>query len=88
MERHIQLLVGDDNSIVIDGRRYTERAELADALRSAATSDPEALLVISPGNSDNYGVIGKIIYASQFAGIPAGRLHYTRDDGEIVSFDV
>lgn len=87
MEKQLRVIVEDDETMSIDGRRLSGRDELVDALKSAVASDPGVVLVIAPESSDNYHGIGKVIYASQYAGVPPAQLRYTMADGTVVTPD-
>ena len=87
MDNHIKAVIVDDETIVFDGRKLLEQDALADALRSALQSDPNFILVIAPTQAGYYKATGKVIYASQRAGVPVENLRYTMEDGEVVSFD-
>jgi len=43
--------------------------------------------VIEPLQQAYFKGIGKVIYASQFAGVPVGSLRYMTQEGEVLSFD-
>lgn len=86
MSRQIKAVVADDDTIVLDGQEMVERNGLVDALKSAVESDPDLILLIEPRQPASYKGIGKLIYASQFAGVPVGSLRFTMQDGEVVSF--
>jgi hypothetical protein len=87
MTNQIKAVVVDDDTISIDGRTLVEGAELAAALRSAMQRDPGMILIIEPRKPDDYKGIGKVIYASQAAGVPVASLRFTMDDGEVLTFD-
>jgi biopolymer transport protein ExbD len=86
MRTQIKAVVADDDTIYLEGQKLVERNELVDALKSAVESDPDLILVIEPQQPESYKGIGKVIYASQFAGVPVGSLRFTVQDGEVVSF--
>jgi biopolymer transport protein ExbD len=86
MAKQIKVVVANDDTIYLDGQELVERAALVDALRSAVQSGPDLVLVIEPQQPESYKGIGKVIYASQFAGVPVGSLRFTMQDGEVVSF--
>jgi hypothetical protein len=87
MAKQIKAIVEDDDTIYIDGQKLAERAGIVEALRSALESDPDLVLVIEPRQPESYKGIGKVIYASQFAGVPVDSLRITTQDGEVLSFD-
>lgn len=86
MSNQIRVVILDDETISIDGRRLLERAELEDAFRSAVQEDPDVILVIEPLKNAYYKGIGRAIYASQFVGVPVENLRYTMEDGEVLTF--
>lgn len=86
MENKIKAIVLDDDTISIDGRTLVEGAELAAALRSAMQRDPGMILIIEPRKTDDFKGIGKVIYASQAAGVPVKSLRFTMEDGEVLTF--
>ena len=86
MENKIKAIVLDDDTISIDGRTLVEGAELAAALRSAMQRDPGMILIIEPRKTDDFKGIGKVIYASQAAGVPVESLRFTMEDGEVLTF--
>jgi len=86
MSTQIKAVVADDDTIYLDGQKLVERDALVDALKAAVESDPDLILVIEPQQPGSYKGIGKVIYASQFAGMPVGCLRFTLEDGEVVSF--
>ena len=86
MENKIKAIVLDDDTISIDGRTLVEGAELAAALRSAMQRDPGIILIIEPRKTDDFKGIGKVIYASQAAGVPVESLRFTMEDGEVLTF--
>jgi hypothetical protein len=87
MTHQIKAVVVDDDTISLDGRTLVEGAELAAALRSAMQRDPGVILIIEPRKPDDYKGIGKVIYASQSAGVPVESLRFTMDDGEVLTLD-
>lgn len=87
MAKQIKAVVANDDTIVLDGQALAERGGLVDALKSAVENDPDLILVIEPRQPESYKGIGKVIYASQYAGVPVGRLRFTMENGEVVSFD-
>jgi hypothetical protein len=87
MAKQIKAVVADDDTVYIDGQQLTERTSLVDALVSAMQSDPDVIVVIEPLQPESYKGIGKVIYASQYAGVPVGSLRFTMPDGEVVTFD-
>ena len=86
MDKHIKIVIVDDDTISIDGRTLVERDELVEALGSAVQSDPNLTLVIEPKSPEYYKGIGKVIYASRHAGVPVENLRLTMEDGKVVSF--
>jgi hypothetical protein len=86
MAKQIKAVVADDDTIYLEGLELVERGALVDALKSAVESDPDLILVIEPQQPESYKGIGKVIYASQFAGVPVGALRFAMQDGEVVSF--
>jgi len=86
MAKQIKAVVADDDTIYLEGLELVERGALVDALKAAVQSDPDLILVIEPQQPESYKGIGKVIYASQFAGVPVGGLRFTMQDGEVVSF--
>lgn len=86
MTNQITAVVIDDDTISLDGRTLVEGAELAAALRSAMQRDPGTILIIEPREPDDYKGIGKVIYASQAAGVPVESLRFTMEDGEVLTF--
>jgi biopolymer transport protein ExbD len=87
MAKQVTAVVADDDTIYIDGQKLVERAALVDVLAAAVQGDPDVILVIEPRQPESYKGIGKVIYASQSAGVPVGSLRFTMQDGEVVSFD-
>jgi len=87
MAKEIKAVVANDDTIYLDGQELVERAGLVDALKAAVQSDPDLILVIEPRQPESYKGIGKVIYASQYAGVPVASLRFTMQDGEVVSFD-
>ena len=86
MAKQLKAVVANDDTIYLDGQALVERDELVDALKAAVESDPDLILVIEPQQPESYKGIGKVIYASQFAGVPIESLRFTMQDSEIVSF--
>ena len=86
MTNQIKAIIVDDDTISIDGRTLVEGAELAAALESAMQRDPGLVLIIEPRKPDDFKGIGKVIYASQAAGVPVGSLRFTMEDGEVLTF--
>jgi hypothetical protein len=87
MAKELKAVVAGDDTIYVDGQELGERAELVEVLKSALESDPDLILVIAPQQPDSYKGIGKVIYASQSAGVPVGNLRIAMQDGEVLSFD-
>jgi hypothetical protein len=87
MTNQIKAVIVDDDTISIDGRTLVEGAELAAVLRSAMQRDPGMILIIEPRKPDDYKGIGKVIYASQAAGVPVESLRFTMEDGEVLTFE-
>jgi hypothetical protein len=87
MENQLNVLIVDDETISIAGQALVERADIVDALRTAVQGDPGVILVIEPKQNGYYKGIGKVIYASQHAGVPVENLRYTTEDGEVLTFD-
>jgi hypothetical protein len=86
MDHQIKAVIVDDETISIDGRTLVEQGALVDALTSAMQHNPDVVLVIEAVKHDDYRGIGKVIYASQHAGLPVANLRYTTEDGEVVTF--
>ena len=86
MTNQIKAVIVDDDTISIDGRKLVEGAELAAALKSAMQRDPGMILIIEPRKPDDFKGIGKVIYASQAAGVPVDNLRFTMEDGEVLTF--
>jgi hypothetical protein len=87
MNNRITVDVVDDETVVFDGRTLTGKDEVADALRSAITNDPDFTLVIRSTSTGHYKGIGMVIYTSQRVGVPVENLRLQMDDGQIVSLD-
>jgi hypothetical protein len=87
MNHQIRAVVVDDETILLDGQTLVGQDEVADALRSALERDPDFSLVIGSTPAEHYKGIGTVIYASQRVGVPVENLRWTKDDGEVVSFD-
>jgi hypothetical protein len=87
MSTQIKAVIVDDDTILIDGRKFVEMDEIGEALSSALVRDPNLILVIEPTSNGHYKGIGKVIYASQRVGVPAGNLRFTTEAGEVISFD-
>lgn len=83
----LKAVVIDDDTISIDGRLLLEQGELGEVLRSAVQADPGLVLVIEPRKATYYKGIGKVIYASQRAGVPVENLRYQAETGEALTFD-
>ena len=86
MAKQIKAVVANDDTIYLEGLELVERGALVDALKAAVQSDPDLILVIEPQQPESYKGIGKVIYASQFAGVPIESLRFTMQDSEVVSF--
>jgi hypothetical protein len=87
MGNHITAVIADDDAILIEGRSLADMDDIADALRAAIQDDPDCILVIEPAKAEYYKGIGKVIYASQRAGMPVENLRYRTEDGEVVTLD-
>ena len=80
MDDRLQVRIGDDETICIDGRILAGSAELVDAFRSALLDNPNVTLVIEPVKAEYYAGVAKVIYASQRAGVPVENLRYAAGD--------
>jgi hypothetical protein len=87
MGTQLNAVVIDDDTIFIEGRILSEQSALVDLFRSAVASDPGLLLVVSPRTDEHFKGIGKVIYASQRAGVPVANLRYRSEDGKVLTFD-
>ena len=87
MGNQIKAVIADDETISIDGHILLDRDALVDALGSALQRDPDVILVLAPQKTEYFKGIGKVIYASRYAGFPVENLRYTMEDGAVVSFD-
>jgi len=77
----LRVRIVDDETICIDGRELAGKTDLVDAFRSALRQNPNVALVIEPVKAEYYKGIAKVIYASQYAGIPVENLHYAQETG-------
>lgn len=68
MTNKLFAFVKDDTFVEINGKRFTERAEIMAALKNILTLEPDITLVIAADSNEHFRAIGKVIYASQFAG--------------------
>lgn len=87
MGNRIRAIVEDDDTLIVDGRTMGQPGELSAAIRTALEADAASVLVIQPRRSDYYKGIGKLIYASQAAGMPVENLRYAAEDGEELTFE-
>ena len=87
MGNQLNVVVIDDDTIFIEGRILSEQAALVDLFRLAVDTDPGLILVVSPRTNEHYKGIGKVIYASQRAGVPVANLRYRSEDGKVLTFD-
>jgi hypothetical protein len=86
MGKQIRAIVEDDDTVIIDGKTITQQADFAATIKTALQADPDSVLVIQPRRSDYYKGIGKLIYASQAAGMPVENLRYAVEDGDELTF--
>ena len=83
----LSVFIADDDDIRIGGERFSQKPEVSVFLERILADDPDVILVIEPASSSLYKGIGKVIYASQSAGVPIENLRYKLENGEIVTFD-
>ena len=83
----MKVLIADDESVFIDGCRLIEMADISAVLAAALRADPGLTVVIEPMANAHYKGSGKVIYASQRAGVPMENVRYTTEQGVVVSFE-
>jgi hypothetical protein len=83
----LSVLIAGDDDIRIGDDRFSEKPEVSIFLTRILADDPDVILVIEPSSHSFYKGIGKVIYASQSAGVPVENLKYKLEHGEIVTFD-
>lgn len=83
MSSQIVAIVVNDEIILLDERTLVGQEEVANVLKSALAEDPNVVLVIKSGPTENYKGIGTIIYASQRAGVPVDNLRWTMDNVDV-----
>jgi biopolymer transport protein ExbD len=81
MDERLQVRIGDDGTICIDGRTLAGNAELVDALRSALRENPDVTLVIESVEAGHYVGVARVIDASRRAGVPVENLRYAAAAG-------
>jgi len=79
--------IASDDDIRIGDDRFSEKSEVSDFLTRVLADSPDIILIIEPSDHSFYKGIGKVIYASQSAGVPVENLRYKLETGEIVTFD-
>ena len=87
MVNQLRVVIVDDETIEVAGRTVGEQAELTTLFVAAFEQDPSMLLVMVPRSTELFKGIGKVIYASQRAGVPVDHLRFSDVDGELLSLD-
>lgn len=77
MAKIITAVVLDDQTVLLEGHRLAGTKEVADVLKPIVQSAPDVFLSIDGTPDQHYEGIGKIIYASQYAGMAIENLRFS-----------